>query len=75
MTAVFLPGRSGSVASPFFSSTMDLPAAVRAAVRSAGVRKLAGSTALAWSTYGCSKRPARNLTRRIRRTASSSRAS
>ncbi len=46
---------------------------MRAAVRSAGVTKLAGSAAFAWSTYGWSNSPARNLTRRIRRTASSMR--
>ena len=37
-------------------------------------RSCAGSAAFAWSTYGWSNSPARNLTRRIRRTASSSRA-
>ena len=50
MTAVFLLGSSGSVLSSFFSSTIDLPAALRAAARSAAVRKLAGSVAFAWST-------------------------
>ena len=37
------------------------------------VRKLAGSVAFVWSTYGWSKRPARNFTRRMRLTASLSR--
>ena len=66
-------GRAAASPPSFFSSTIDLPAAARAAARSAGVTKLVGSTALAWSTYGWSNSPARNLTRRIRRTASSMR--
>ena len=50
MTAVDFVGSSGSVAPEFFSSTIDSPAALRAAARSAAVRKLAGSVAFAWLT-------------------------
>ena len=78
ITAVFLSLLSGSVAPlapSFLSSTIERPAARRALARSSAVRKLFGSTALAWSTYGFSNSPARNFTRRIRRTASSIRRS
>jgi hypothetical protein len=34
----------------FLSRTIERPAALSAAARSSGFRKLAGSTALAWST-------------------------
>ena len=42
--------RAGASAPSFLSRTIDLPAAVRAAARSSAVTKLAGSTALVWST-------------------------
>ncbi len=70
ITAVFFDGSSGSRPFEFFSSTIERLAALRAAARSASVTKLASSFAFATSTYGCSKSPARNLIRRMRRTAS-----
>jgi hypothetical protein len=74
MTAVFFDALSGSVGPSFLSSTIERPAASRAAARSLSVTKLFGSCALATSTNGWSNSPARNFTRRMRRTASSMRA-
>ena len=69
ITAVALPAVSGSTAPSFLSSTVDRPAARRAWARLRGSSCL--PSAAATFTYGLRNSPARNFTRRIRRTASS----
>ena len=71
ISAVFLVVEIGSTWPWFLSSTTERPAALRAAARFSGLSILPGAAAT--STYGFSNSPARNLIRRIRRTASSMR--
>src|SRR4029450_12739398 len=71
ITAVFLLGSSGSVELSFFNSTIERAASLRASATASG--RSCAAPALETSTYGCSNSPARNFTRRMRRTASLSR--
>ena len=71
ITAVFLAGLSGRIPPWFWSSTIERPAALRAAATASGRSICASACAGVNGAYGCSNRPARNLTRRILRTASS----
>ena len=72
ITATDFLGSSGSALSSFLSKTIGL---ARGGARLVAVGRLQRlrSAILVWSTYGWSNRPARNFTRRIRRTASSRR--
>src|ERR671922_469231 len=69
-TAVFLEGSSGSTPPSFFSSTIERLAAVRAAATASGFSISALASAGSNGAYGFSNSPARNLMRRILRTAS-----
>ena len=62
-------GRAAARGPSFFSSTSERPAALRAAARFSRQQLLALRLRRR-STYGCSNSPARNFTRRMRRTAS-----
>ena len=71
ITATDFAGEIGSTGPLFLSRTTERPAATRAAARFSGSSCF--FCASATLMYGCSKSPARNLIRRIRRTASSMR--
>jgi hypothetical protein len=71
ITAVFLAGSKGRIPPLFWSSTIERLAALRAAATASGFSISASALSGATGAYGFSNRPARNLTRRILRTASS----